>query len=51
MFKKSSKYVDDVGFSNQMLISTDYKTKLQSLTRKSKTKTKIIKPPFVFGKY
>lgn len=33
-----------------MMVSTDYRTKLQSLTRRSKTKAKVIKPPFVFGK-
>lgn len=49
-FKRTAKYTDEVGFTNEMVLSTDYKTKLNSLTRRSKTKAKIIKPPFVFGK-
>lgn len=48
-FKLNARYTDEAGFSNEMLVSTDYRTKLQSLTRRSKTKAKIIKPPFVFG--
>jgi hypothetical protein len=48
-FKLNAKYTDEAGFSNEMIVSTDYKTKLQSLTRRSKTKAKVIKPPFVFG--
>ena len=48
-FKLNARYTDEAGFSNEMMVSTDYRTKLQSLTRRSKTKAKVIKPPFVFG--
>ena len=48
-FKLNACYTDEAGFSNEMMVSTDYRTKLQSLTRRSKTKAKVIKPPFVFG--
>jgi hypothetical protein len=48
-FYKTSEYSDEVGLKNTELISTDYWTCLGSLTRKSRVRTKVIKPPFVFG--
>lgn len=49
-FYKSEDYVDEQGFLNTELISTNYRNCLGSLSRKSKVRTKIIKAPFVFGK-
>lgn len=44
-------YVDDVGFRSTEIVSTDYWSCLGSFKRKgNKKRTKIIKPPFVFGK-
>lgn len=48
-FSKSEDYIDEVGFASTEVASTNYKNSLGSLTRKSKVRTKIIKPPFVFG--
>ncbi len=44
-------YVDDVGLKSTEIVSTDYWSCLGSMKRKgNKKRTKIIKPPFVFGK-
>ncbi len=50
-FFKSEDYTDEQGLLNTELISTNYRNSLGSLSRKSKVRTKIIKAPFVFGKY
>lgn len=43
-------YIDEVGFKNTEIVSTDYWNSLGSFKRKgNKKRTKIIKPPFVFG--
>jgi hypothetical protein len=49
IFYKSSDYWDEVGFPSTEIVSTNYRNSLGSLTRKSKKRTKVIKPPFVFG--
>ena len=49
IFRQQNKYIDELSLNNQCCVSTDYRSKLQSLTRRSKTRTKVIKPPFVFG--
>lgn len=51
-FNKSQEYIDETGFRNSEIVSTDYWSCLGSLKRKgNKKRTKIIKPPFVFGKF
>jgi hypothetical protein len=43
-------YIDEVGFKNTEIVSTDYWNSLGSFKRKgNKKRTKVIKPPFVFG--
>jgi hypothetical protein len=50
VFNKSQEYTDETGFRNSEIVSTDYWSCLGSLKRKgNKKRTKIIKPPFVFG--
>lgn len=50
VFHKTTDYVDEVGFKNTEIVSTDYWSCLGSFKRKgNKKRTKIIKPPFVFG--
>lgn len=51
IFYKCEDYIDEVGFPSTEIVSTNYRNSLGSLTRKSKIRTKIIKPPFVFGKF
>jgi hypothetical protein len=50
VFHKTLDYVDEVGFRSTEIVSTDYWSCLGSFKRKgNKKRTKIIKPPFVFG--
>ncbi len=48
-FQMRTCYTDEVGFKNEEAVSTNYNDFMGSLTRKSRTKARVIKPPFVFG--
>lgn len=50
VFHKTQQYSDEAGLRSTEIASTDYWSCLGSLKRKgNKKRTKIIKPPFVFG--
>jgi hypothetical protein len=50
VFHKSQEYSDETGMRNAEIVSTDYWSCLGSLKRKgNKKRSKVIKPPFVFG--